>query len=61
MRLHYNISYKSKKEGKDQESIQSSTIADPGYQFKPNGFVQPYQLNEYFSNFRFVWWCLHFI
>ena len=26
--------YKSKKEGKDQESIQSSTISDPGYQWK---------------------------
>ena len=26
--------YKSKKEGKDQESIQSSTTPDPGYQWK---------------------------
>ena len=28
--------HKSKKEGKDQESIQSSTTPDPGYQWKSN-------------------------
>ena len=29
----------SKKEGKDQESIQSSTIPDPGYQCESDNFV----------------------
>ena len=28
--------YESKKEGKDQESIQSSTTPDPGYQWESN-------------------------
>ena len=28
--------YKSKKEGKGQESIQSSTSSDPGYQWESN-------------------------
>ena len=28
------VSYKSKKEGKDQESIQSSTTSDPGYEWE---------------------------
>ena len=30
------IMHLSKKEGKDQESIQSSTIPDPGYQWESN-------------------------
>ena len=30
---------KSKKEGKDQESIQSSTIPDPGYQWENDNFT----------------------
>ena len=30
----YTLSYKSKKDGKDQESIQSSTTPDPGYQWE---------------------------
>ena len=29
----------SKKEGKDQESIQSSTTPDPGYQCKSNNYT----------------------
>ena len=29
----------SKKEGKDQESIQSSTTPDPGYQWESNNFT----------------------
>ena len=29
---------KSKKEGKDQESIQSSTAPDPGYQWESDNF-----------------------
>ena len=31
MMLHLHIKYQSKKGGKDQESIQSSTTPDPGY------------------------------
>ena len=31
--------YKSKKEGKDQESIQSSTTPDPGYQWESNKHI----------------------
>ena len=31
--VHYNY-FESKKEGKDQESIQSSTTPDPGYQWE---------------------------
>ena len=35
--VHFKIDFaphlKSKKEGKDQESIQSSTTLDPGYQW----------------------------
>ena len=29
----------SKKEGKDQESIQSSTTPDPGYQYESDNFT----------------------
>ena len=31
--------YESKKEGKDQELIQSSTTPDPGYQWKSDNFT----------------------
>ena len=31
---------KSKKEGKDQESIQSSTTPDPGYQWESDNFTK---------------------
>ena len=30
---------RSKKEGRDQESIQSSTIPDPGYQWESDNFT----------------------
>ena len=33
LKLHF-FYFKSKKEGKDQESIQSSTTPDPGYQWE---------------------------
>ena len=33
---NWSHGYKSKKEGKDQESIQSSTTPDPGYQWESN-------------------------
>ena len=32
--LNLNFCYRSKKEGKDQESIQSSTTTDTGYQWE---------------------------
>ena len=31
--------FESKKEGKDQESIQSSTTPDPGYQWESDNFT----------------------
>ena len=31
--------HESKKEGKDQESIQSSTTPDPGYQWESDNFT----------------------
>ena len=34
MKMKTQIKSKSKKEGKDQESIQSSTTPDPGYQWE---------------------------
>ena len=37
-----NIAWKmlqSKKEGKDQETIQSSTTPDPGYQWESDNFI----------------------
>ena len=33
------IVYVCKKEGKDQESIQSSTTSDPGYQWESDNFT----------------------
>ena len=33
------ISYQSKKKGKGQESIQSSTTPDPGYQWESDNFT----------------------
>ena len=38
---HYNpnATYQSKKEGKDQESIQSSTTPDPGYQWESDNAI----------------------
>ena len=35
----YIYKYTSKKEGKDQESIQSSTTPDPGYQWESDNFT----------------------
>ena len=32
--VNHQLRYQSKKEGKDQESIQSSTIPDPEYQWE---------------------------
>ena len=37
--VKYGLIQKSKKEGKDQESIQSITTADPGYQRESDNFI----------------------
>ena len=37
--MWYFSPHKSKKEGKDQESIQSSTTPDPGYQWESDNFT----------------------
>ena len=38
-RRYYIVYVQSKKEGKDQESIQSSTTTDPGYQWENDDFT----------------------
>ena len=38
-RVYANLEIHSKKEGKDQESIQSSTKPDPGYQWESDNFT----------------------
>ena len=38
-RIPKNLSIPNKKEGKDQESIQSSTTPDPGYQWESDNFT----------------------
>ena len=37
--IFVRCSFQSKKEGKDQESIQSSTTSDPGYQWESDNFT----------------------
>ena len=52
IKFHANIAhgmenfYESKKEGKDQESIQLSTIPDPGYQLESNKLIIRHQKQE---------------
>ena len=38
--------YKSKKEDKDQESLQSSTTLDPGYQWESDNFTIRHEKRE---------------
>ena len=35
----FSVKLQSKKKGKDQESIQSSTTPDPGYQWESDNFT----------------------
>ena len=37
--IDHHSTFQSKKKGKDQESIQSSTTSDPGYQWKSDNFT----------------------
>ena len=41
--IYFYISIQSKKEGKDQESMQSSTTPDPGYQWESDNFTNESQ------------------